>query len=57
VNLVPGAAGRPRSGGADPAGSAGPARSADAVRNRLTGFQRGASRGRAAAGGGQDETG
>jgi hypothetical protein len=66
ANLVPGAAGRPQSGGAggagpadlaDPAGSAGPARSADAIRNRLAGFQRGASRGRAAAGGGQDETG
>jgi signal transduction histidine kinase len=57
ANLVPGAAGRPQSGWADPAGSAAPARSADAVRNRLTGFQQGASRGRAAAGGGQDETG
>ena len=57
ANLVPGTAGRPQSGGADPAGSAGPARSADAIRNRLAGFQRGASRGRAAAGGGQDETG
>jgi hypothetical protein len=63
ANLVPGAAGRPQSGGADtadPAGSAGPAgpaRSADAIRNRLAGFQQGASRGRAAAGGGQDETG
>src|SRR6266567_3812205 len=60
ANLVPGAAGRSQSGGAgpaDPAGSAGPARSADAIRNRLAGFQRGASRGRAAAGGGQDETG
>ena len=60
ANLVPGAAGRPQSGGAGPAGpagSAGPARSADAIRNRLAGFQRGASRGRAAAGGGQDETG
>ena len=59
ANLVPGAAGRPSSGGpgpADPAGAAGPARSADAIRNRLAGFQQGASRGRAAAGGGQDET-
>jgi hypothetical protein len=35
---------------------ANPARSADAARNRLAGFQRGASRGRAAAGGGPDET-
>jgi hypothetical protein len=51
ANLVPGAAtGRPQS---DPAG---PARSADAARNRLAGFQRGASRGRAASAGGQDET-
>jgi hypothetical protein len=63
ANLVPGAAGRPPSGGpgpagpGDPAGATGPARSADAIRNRLAGFQRGASRGRAAAGGGQDETG
>ena len=63
ANLVPGAAGRPPSGGpgpagpGDPAGAAGPARSADAIRNRLAGFQQGASRGRAAAGGGQDETG
>jgi hypothetical protein len=60
ANLVPGAAGRPSSGGpgpADPAGAAGLARSADAIRNRLAGFQQGASRGRAAAGGGQDETG
>jgi signal transduction histidine kinase len=60
ANLVPGAAGRPPSGGAgpaDPARPAGPARSADAIRNRLAGFQQGASRGRAAAGGGQDETG
>ena len=60
ANLVPGAAGRPPSGGAGPAGpagAAGPARSADAIRNRLAGFQQGASRGRAAAGGGQDETG
>jgi hypothetical protein len=62
ANLVPGTAGRPQSAGAGPAGparpagSAGPARSADAVRNRLTGFQRGASRGRAAVGG-QEETG
>ena len=60
ANLVPGAAGRPPSGGpgpASPAGAAGPARSADAIRNRLAGFQQGASRGRAAAGGGRDETG
>jgi hypothetical protein len=60
ANLVPGTAGRPQSGGAGPAGlagSAGPARSADAIRNRLAGFQQGASRGRAAAAGGQDETG
>jgi hypothetical protein len=63
ANLVPGAAGRPPSGGpgpagpGDPAGATGPARSADAIRNRLAGFQQGASRGRAAAGGGQDETG
>jgi signal transduction histidine kinase len=56
ANLVPGAAGRPQSDPAGPAASAGPARSADAARNRLAGFQRGASRGRAAAGGGQDET-
>jgi hypothetical protein len=49
ANLVPGAIGRPQP---DPALSA---RSADAARNRLAGFQRGASRGRAAAGG-QDET-
>jgi hypothetical protein len=53
ANLVPGAAGRPQTG---QSGQAGPARSADAARNRLAGFQRGASRGRAAAGGGQDET-
>jgi hypothetical protein len=53
ANLVPGAAGRPQS---DPAGTAGPARSADAARNRLAGFQRGASRGRAEAGDGQDDT-
>jgi signal transduction histidine kinase len=57
ANLVPGTAGRPPSGGAGPADPAGPARSADAIRNRLGGFQQGASRGRAAAGGGQDETG
>ena len=63
ANLVPGAAGRPQSGGpgpadpGDPAGATRPARSADAIRNRLAGFQQGASRGRAAAGGGQDETG
>ena len=63
ANLVPGTAGRPLSGGADPAGpadlggAAGMTRSADAIRNRLAGFQQGASRGRAAAGGGQDETG
>jgi hypothetical protein len=59
ANLVPGAAGRLPSGGAGPVGPAGPAlpaRSADAIRNRLAGFQQGASRGRAAAGG-QDETG
>jgi hypothetical protein len=56
ANLVPGAAGRPPSGGAGPADPAGPARSADAIRNRLAGFQQGASRGRAAAAG-QDETG
>jgi hypothetical protein len=56
ANLVPGAAGRPPSGGVGPAGPAGPASSADAIRNRLAGFQQGASRGRAAAGG-QDETG
>jgi hypothetical protein len=60
ANLVPGAAGRSPSGGAgpaDPASAAGAARSADAIRNRLAGFQQGASRGRAVAGGGQDETG
>jgi len=60
ANLVPGAAGRPPSGGPGPAAPgdpARPARSADAIRNRLAGFQQGASRGRAAAGGGQDETG
>jgi hypothetical protein len=62
ANLVPGTAGRPPSGGtgpsaaADPAGAAGAFRSADAIRNRLAGFQQGASRGRAAAGG-QDDTG
>jgi len=51
ANLVPGTAGRPQSD------ATGPARSPDAARNRLAGFQRGASRGRAAAsGGGQDET-
>jgi signal transduction histidine kinase len=63
ANLVPGTAGRPLSGGAGPTGpadlggAAGMTRSADAIRNRLAGFQQGASRGRAAAGGGQDETG
>jgi len=63
ANLVPGAAGRPPSGGpgpagaGDPAAAAGPARSADAIRTRLAGFQQGASRGRAAAGADQDETG
>jgi hypothetical protein len=62
ANLVPGAAGRAQPGEPgraqpDATGtSADPARSADAARNRLAGFQRGASRGRAAAGGGQDET-
>jgi hypothetical protein len=59
ANLVPGAVGRAQPGTAGPAGavrSADPVRSADAARNRLAGFQRGASRGRAAAGGGQDET-
>jgi hypothetical protein len=59
ANLVPGAAGRAQpgeAGGAQP-GEVRPARSADAARNRLAGFQRGASRGRAAAGhGGPDET-
>jgi hypothetical protein len=44
ANLVPGAIGRPR------LDASGPARSADAARNRLAGFQRGASRGRAASG-------
>ena len=49
ANLVPGAIGRPR------LDATGPARSADAARNRLAGFQRGASRGRAASGrAGQD---
>jgi hypothetical protein len=63
ANLVPGAAGRKPSGGpgpadpGDPDGATRPGRSADAIRNRLAGFQQGASRGRAAAGGGQDETG
>jgi hypothetical protein len=62
ANLVPGAAGRAQPGTTGPARSADavrpadPARSADAARNRLAGFQRGASRGRTAAGGGQDET-
>jgi hypothetical protein len=71
ANLVPGAAGGAQPGEAgraqpgatgparpaDAARSAGAARSADAARNRLAGFQRGASRGRAAAGhGGPDET-
>jgi len=51
ANLVPGTAGRQQPD------AAGPARSPDAARTRLAGFQRGASRGRAAAsGGGQDET-
>jgi hypothetical protein len=44
ANLLPGAIGSPQS---DPSG---PARSADAARDRLAGFQRGASRGRAASG-------
>ena len=49
ANLVPGAIGRPRPD------ASGPVRSADAARNRLAGFQRGASRGRAASGrAGQD---
>jgi hypothetical protein len=49
ANLVPGAI-----GGARPDAS-GPVRSADAARTRLTGFQQGTSRGRAAPGpGGQD---
>jgi hypothetical protein len=62
ANLVPGAVGRAQPGTAGPgrpadaARPADPVRSADAARNRLAGFQRGASRGRAAAGGGQDET-
>jgi len=67
ANLVPGSAGRAQPGSAGRAqpGEAGsaqpdatrPARSAEAARNRLAGFQRGASRGRAAAGhGGPDET-
>ena len=43
ANLVPGAIGSPPAGRAPR-----PARSADAARNRLAGFQRGASRGRAA---------
>jgi signal transduction histidine kinase len=42
ANLVPGAIGSPRPD------DSGPVRSADAARNRLAGFQRGASRGRAA---------
>jgi len=44
ANLVPGAIGSPRPD------ASGPARSADAARTRLAGFQRGASRGRAASG-------
>ncbi len=44
ANLVPGAIGSPRPD------ASGPVRSADAARNRLAGFQRGASRGRAASG-------
>ena len=56
ANLVPGAAGRAQPGPTSAVRPADPARSADAARNRLAGFQRGASRGRAAAGGGQDET-
>ena len=44
ANLVPGALGSPRPD------ASGPVRSADAARNRLAGFQRGASRGRAASG-------
>jgi signal transduction histidine kinase len=44
ANLVPGAIGRPRPD------ATGPVRSADAARTRLAGFQRGASRGRAAYG-------
>ena len=42
ANLVPGAIGSPRPD------DSGPVRSADVARNRLAGFQRGASRGRAA---------
>jgi len=54
ANLVPGAIGSPQ-----PAGPL-PPRSASAIRDRLTGFQRGTSQGRAAAGGavslgGEDE--
>jgi signal transduction histidine kinase len=45
ANLVPGAFGSPSWPDAS-----GPVRSADAARNRLAGFQRGASRGRAASG-------
>ena len=56
ANLVPGAVGRAQPGTTGPARPADAARSADAARNRLAGFQRGASRGRAAAGGGQGET-
>jgi len=44
ANLVPGAIGGPRPD------ASGPVRSADVARTRLTGFQRGASRGRAASG-------
>jgi len=44
ANLVPGTIGGQRPD------ASGPARSADAARNRLAGFQRGASRGRAASG-------
>ena len=44
ANLVPGAIGRPRPD------ASGPVRSADAARDRLAGFQRGISRGRAASG-------
>jgi signal transduction histidine kinase len=44
ANLVPGAFGRPWPD------ASGPVRSADAARNRLAGFQQGASRGRAASG-------
>jgi hypothetical protein len=42
ANLVPGAVGHP------PSDAPAPARSAAATRDRLAGFQRGASRGRAA---------